>query len=319
MKPLNLLIVSIQREWLNLLEDSLSYAGYQFQIKKVDSKQSAIRAFYEAKYDLLISNCVLPDGKITDLADLLGSQLPCLVMSETHCPVTSQLTLAVTDTNYYMNCYDKLGWIPALENTLAKWRSNAEQKISQHLQNNDDLYRKVLARCAELLDNPELSASEAASSTFELVTEVLSLGRMYLCVALNAEDGGLQIVKKAEASGSGVSLKHSLSQSPLDIPYFSRWRPQFEAGHVLTELISELPASESKWLSRHDIQSLLAVPLRLEGKWIAYIAAEDTFDLRIWSEAEIELIVRLAALIQNSLFTSRKSTLSEAAILSNVA
>jgi hypothetical protein len=319
MKPLNLLIVAIQREWLNLLEDSLSYAGYQFRIKKVDSKQSAIKAFHEAKYDLLISNCVLPDGKITDLADLLGSQLPCLVMSETHCPVTAELTLAVTDTNYYMNCYDKVGWIPALENTLAKWRSNAEQKISQHLQSNDDLFKKVFARCTEILENEHEPINDRLTNAFELVIEVLNLGRMYLCTSSTSEDGRLQVNKVAEAVGMGVTPTHSFSQDPLDIPYFARWKTHFEAGKVVIELASDLPVSESKWLARHDIHSLLAVPVMVENKWVAYIALEDTFDLRAWSEAETALSVRLAALIQDKLFIPNQGSVSERALFGSVA
>ena len=321
MKPLNLLIVSIRNEWLGLLEDSLSYAGYQFQIKQVNSKQSAIKAFHESKYDLLISNCVLPDGKITDLANVLGSQLPCLVMTEGHCPVTAERVLAVTETNYYINCSNKLGWIPALENTLAKWHKTAQQKIDQHNQSHDNLYKKVLIRCEELLaaTGNNTTPHETIDSVFELLLEVMDLSRIYLCTPKLLSDGKLEITKRVEATASGVSLKHAFTKNPLEIPYFERWNASFSSGKMVSELLGDLGPKEQQWLSRHDIQSLLAIPIRTGQKWVAYMGAEDTFNAREWSEAETELLLSVSELIQKKYFISNKSSRLDQALFTSPA
>ncbi|NIJ53931.1 GAF domain-containing protein [Dyadobacter arcticus] len=317
MKPLSLLIVAIRKEWLNLLEDSLKYAGYHFQIKQVESKQSAIKAFYESKYDLLISNCILPDGTITDLANVLGSQLPCLIMSERHCPVTADKVLAVNETTYYIHCSNKLGWIPALENTLAVWRSNAQQKINAQLQSNDHFHKKVLARCQDIIaTEPE---EESITLIFELLLDVLDQSRVSLCVPYILSDGSLEIVIEKEVIGPGVSLKHSFSQNPLEIPYFNRWKAMLEKGRVVVELASDLHSNEKQWLSRHDIQSMVAVPIRIQGEWVAYIALEDTMNGKEWSVAEIELLVSVADLIKKEFHPTKKSARLDPAFLTSPA
>lgn len=316
MKPLNLLVVAIQNEYLGLLRDSLSYAGYQFQIKQASSKQTAIKAFHEAKYDLLISNCILPDGKITDLANVLGSQLPCLVMTEGHCPVTAERVLAVTETNYYINCSNKLGWIPALENTLAKWEDKAKQNLDQHIQNHDNLYKKVLARCTELLATNK-KANQGISDVFGLLIDVMDLSRAYLCLTRSGD--GREISKYTEAVAPGVSLKHTGSQDAAEIPYLERWTAQFRAGRVVAEMTNLLPALERQWFTRHDIQSLLAAPLRVNGQWIGYIAIEDTLNPREWTEAEEGLISAVTEAIQNKHFSHNTAARHNPELLTSLA
>nr|WP_295931639.1 GAF domain-containing protein [uncultured Dyadobacter sp.] len=317
MKPLNLLVVAIRNEWLGLLEDSLSYAGYQFRIKQANSKQSAIKAFHEAKYDLLISNCILPDGKITDLANVLGSQLPCLVMTEGHCPVTAERVLAVTETNYYINCSNKLGWIPALENTLSKWEDNAKQKLDQHIQNHDNLYKKVLARCNELLSGQK-KANQAISEVFHLLIEVMDLSRAYLCLK-SARHGEPFITRQTEAVAPGVTLKQARTEDPAEIPYLKRWAPLFEAGRTVAELNNLLPTLEQQLFTRRDIQSLLAVPIHVGGNWIGYIAIEDALNPREWTEAEEALMRSVADLIQKKHFTTVPSSRHNSELLTSPA
>ena len=215
MKPLNLLIVAIQKDYLALLEDSLGYAGYKFSIRQVASKQSAIEAFYESKYDLLISNCLLPDGKITDLANVLGNHLPCLVMTEGHCPVTAERVLAVTETSYYINCSNKLGWIPALENTLAKWKNNARKKIAQHNQNHESLHKKVLLRFEEEL------AADSLPNGFNLLLEVMDLSRIYLFTKnIKASGEADDLSLKSEVTAPGVPSKYA--GKSVKVPGFNR-------------------------------------------------------------------------------------------------
>ncbi|MCF2491014.1 hypothetical protein [Dyadobacter sp. CY347] len=300
MKPLNLLIVAIQKEYLALLEDSLGYAGYKFSIRQVASKQLAIEAFYESKYDLLISNCLLPDGKITDLANVLGSQLPCLVMTEGHCPVTAERVLAVTETTYYINCSNKLGWIPALENTLAKWKNNARKKIDQHNQNHESLYKKVLARCEDEL------AADSLSNAFLLLLEVMDLSRIYLYTKNQPATGDAQdLTLKIEVTAPGVPAKHS--GKTVKIPDFSRWTALFDAKKPVTEPSGNMTGAEIQWFSQQDAQSMLAVPVQGNVGWSGFVGLEDTLNNREWSHAEIGLIESVAALIQTKNSLSAKT------------
>ncbi|SKC05405.1 hypothetical protein [Dyadobacter psychrophilus] len=301
MKPLNLLIVAIQKEYLALLEDSLGYAGYKFSIRQVASKQSAIEAFYESKYDLLISNCLLPDGKITDLANVLGSQLPCLVMTEGHCPVTAERVLAVTETSYYINCSNKLGWIPALENTLAKWKNNARKKIAQHNQNHESLYKKVLARCEDEL------AANSLSNAFSLLLEVMDLSRIYLYIKNQPATGDAQdLTLKIEITAPGVPAKHTAKT--IKSPAFNRWNALFDAKKPVLEPSANMTGAEIQWFGQQDAQSMLAVPVQGNMGWTGFIGLDDTLNNREWTQAEIALIESVATLIQKKNATSGQTS-----------
>ncbi|KAA0993056.1 GAF domain-containing protein [Dyadobacter aurulentus] len=308
MKPLKLLIVAMKEEWLNLLEDSLRYEGYNFHIKQVNSKQAAIKAFRESKYDLLISNHALPDGAINDLATVLGSQLPCMVMSEGQCPVTSEKVLAIKDSNYYINCYNKLDWIPALENTIEKWQSNARQDLDDHIKNHDTLYKKSLNRCIELLSggNQQKDADALTAEAFEMLLEVMSVSRIYLCAALHSPDKTFAIRQTVEVSAAGVPAKVLFTENPLEIPFFDRWTKLFEKGQTVFERLDHFPVNDHQWLSRHGIQSLMAVPIGKGSKWLGYIAVEDNLNIRAWTEAEKELIAAVAKLIPQHYFLTSK-------------
>ncbi|CAG5069306.1 hypothetical protein DYBT9623_02042 [Dyadobacter sp. CECT 9623] len=310
MKPLKLLIVAMNEQWLNLLEESLTNAGYHFQIRQVNSKQAAIKAFRESKYDLLISNYALPDGAISDLATVLGSQLPCMVVSEGQCPVSSEKVLAIQDSNYYINCYSRLDWIPALENTIEKWQSNARQDINAHLRNHDSLYKKSLNRCMELLSgaSTQKEADALTTEAFEMLLEVMDLSRIYLCSALHAPDNTFVIRQMIEVSAAGVAAKMLFTENPKEIPFFDHWTKSFEQGHTVAERLDAFPATERQWLGRHGIQSLMAAPIGRGTKWLGYMAIEDNLNIREWTPAETELIVAVANLLPQHYFLTSKSS-----------
>jgi DNA-binding NarL/FixJ family response regulator len=302
MEPLNLLIVAIKIEWQHLVAESLEKAGYNYQIKYVPTKQSALQACHEAKFDMVISNCTLPDGQVADLVSVLGKLVPCLVMAEGQCPVTSEHALSLLASDFYITSTEQTSWLVAMENAISKWKANAQINLDKHLQDSSNLHKRILARCEEELSSPALTneqAEHSISNVFNLLLEVLELSRIYLCVKKPLPDGEQIIVQKNEVSAPGINQR---SRTLNEIPYFSRWNSLFKSKQPVLGLSSSLPAKEQQWLNQRDAESLLAVPIHNNGNWNGFIGLEDVLNPRQWSAAEIGLMESVADLIEKKHF-----------------
>jgi len=309
MEPLHLLVVAIRQDWQPLISESLVKAGYQFQARKVDSKQQALEAFHQAKFDLVISNCTLPDGDVADLVSVLGRLSPCLVMAEGHCPTSSEKALSLLATDFYITSSEQSSWLSAMETTLSKWKSNAEQNIEKIHQSSTSLHRKVLAICEEELSGQSISdkqSDRSISNVFTIILEALDLSRIYLYTKKSLPNGEETIIRQSEISAPGVN---SRTVKTSDVPYFNRWSNLFQSKkHVQGDLTS-LPDGEHQWLTQRDAQSILAVPIYNNETWNGFIGMEDMMNLRQWSEGEINLLESVANLIQQ-----RKLTLASPAL-----
>ncbi|MBE9461764.1 GAF domain-containing protein [Dyadobacter subterraneus] len=302
MEPLKLLIVSIRNEWQSLIVESLNAAGYIYKIKIAATKQLALQACYHDKFDLVISNCTLPDGQVSDLVSVLGNQIPCLVMAEGVCPVNADKALSILATNFYITSANKISWLEAMETTLAKWQQNALVRLAQMDQNKQSFHEKVLARCEEELTSFNFRSEKdcCVMNTLNLLTEALDVSRAYICQKVKLPDTFFGIIKTSEYRAPGVynqDKTYLADSSSAWYPYFKRWDKLFENRQPIANLLKELPESEQNMFQNRDIQSILAVPFFYKKQWAGFIGLEDTMNQREWTFDEIELVQSVCALI----------------------
>ncbi|CAG4998512.1 hypothetical protein DYBT9275_02015 [Dyadobacter sp. CECT 9275] len=303
MEPLNLLIVAIRTEWKFLISDSLQKAGYTFTETHVSSKQEALEACNYSRYDLVISNCRLPDGDVADLVSVIGKLFPCLVMAEGKCPVNSEKALSLLATDFYITSSEQSSWISAVENALSQWKKNAQQNLREQRLKHSTLHKKVLTRVEEELSSEEEyeHSDSKISSVLTLLLEVLDLSRIYLCAKQSPSEGEPTLLGKTEIVAPGVK-KVTYKDASVSVPYFNRWNTIFSAKQPVTGTLTTLPPGEQQWLNYRDSQSLLAVPILSDDNWEGFIGLEDSFNAREWSTEEINLIESVAELIKDKHF-----------------
>lgn len=309
MEPLNLLIVAIRESWQPLISDSLTQAGYQFTVQKAESKQQALAACSLTKFDLVISNCTLPDGQVADLLLVLGRLSPCLVMSEGHCPVSSERALSLLATDFYITSSEQSSWLSAMETTLSQWKSKAQENIESFQHNSTLLHKKVLAVFEEELSTDpatETQANHSISNAFKIILEALDLSRIYLYTRKSLPNGEETIVQENEVSA--ISVKRRVANN-TEFPYFKRWNALFESKLPVRSDLTSLPASEQQWLNARDTQSILAVPIHYNDNWQGFIGVEDMLNSRQWSDSEVDLVKSLASLIQQKQLSLHAQTL----------
>ncbi|BAY40582.1 diguanylate cyclase/phosphodiesterase with FHA and GAF sensor [Nostoc sp. NIES-2111] len=80
----------------------------------------------------------------------------------------------------------------------------------------------------------------------------------------------------------------------------SRWYTILYSGHSINELTRELPAAERELLRRDGVQSLLLVPLHLEGQFWGFLGLADCSQERYWSKHEESTLLTMAASISGA-------------------
>ncbi|GLU53553.1 GAF domain-containing protein [Dyadobacter frigoris] len=296
MEPLQLLVVSLKGKSQTLIENSLAEANYSFKITHADSKQNALQACGEKKFDILISNCKLSDGPVTDLVSVLGDLLPCLVMAEGKCPFTAESILFIPETNYYISCSEQISWLTHLENTMAIWENAAKERIALFNQNYNNLFERALLRCAEELSPANESTENAVLNTLDLLREVLDISRVYICRKYGAANHVTEIVQTLEVCAPGVASKNR-KNSNTDYPYYKSWDSSFSAQKPVQIKYSALEADQKSWWQTRDMQSFLAIPISYKESWDGFIGFEDSMHPRDWSNSEISFLKSVSELI----------------------
>jgi DNA-binding NarL/FixJ family response regulator len=302
MDPLKLLIVAIRKEWQSLITESLHTAGYTFEETRVTTKQAAIEACKTARFDLVISNCTLPDGDVADLVSVLGKLLPCLVMAEGQCPVNSEKALSLLATDFFITSSDQSSWISAVENALSQWKTNAQKNLASQMMDHSTLHQKVLERVEEEMIHSDIS------QVLALLLEVLGVSRIYLYAKDHSSQEGQGYVRQSEALAPGFETNKRMAPTPAS---FSRWDQLLAARQpVVLGNADALPPTEKQWLNQRDAQSLLAVPILSNDTLSGFLRLEDTLQLRQWSPDEINLLESVAEIIEDKHFKQKNNSYS---------
>ncbi len=303
MEELKLLVVSLRGRSQELIENSLTGANYNFTVTHADSKKEALQAFGQQKFDLLISNCKLPDGTVTDLAGVLGDLLPCLVMAEGKCPFTAESILFVPETNYYISCSEQVSWLTHLESTMAIWEGAAKVRIAGFNNNYGELLDKALLHCAEALSPLTLEAGTTENpilNTLGILCEVLDVSKVYLCKKTVSGNGTVNLTRTILAcSDDFVNSETAENAAAKPYPYFRRWDRLFTDQHPVKISWETLNREEHTWWTENGIQSFLAVPVSFKENWDGFIGLEDSLHPREWSDTEISFLESVADLIHD--------------------
>ncbi|MBC8182509.1 PAS domain S-box protein [candidate division KSB1 bacterium] len=97
-----------------------------------------------------------------------------------------------------------------------------------------------------------------------------------------------------------------LHNFPYKAGGMGRWEENLKDNKIIIRHIKDFPASEKEILGSQSIQSILAVPIRVEGKWWGFIGFDHCKVEHEWFPAEIEAI-RTAAAILGAMLERKKA------------
>jgi len=172
------------------------------------------------------------------------------------------------------------------------------KQVEQALQDKDYLLAGVAIATNILLTEKDLKS--AINQSLELLCAAASVDRV--CV--------VEIPKPAKTNKCTVSPLYesakemekatddsSQSHSCTGYPATSRWYGILSAGHLIKGFVRDFPESERNVLEAQNIQSLLAIPIFLEGLFWGYIGFYDCHSERIWTGIDISILQAAVASI----------------------
>jgi len=133
--------------------------------------------------------------------------------------------------------------------------------------------------------------------------------RVYIFENEELETGELATSQRFEwASDVVVSQidNPDLQQVPWQSSGMGRWQRLMEKGEVVCGRVADFPDEERAILAPQGIQSLAAVPIRVEQRWWGFIGFDDCIFERDWSSMEIDSL-RVVANTLGVLFERREA------------
>ncbi len=173
-----------------------------------------------------------------------------------------------------------------------------ERKEAEALLANRLRYEEGIAACSRTL----LEGRGDEDALKEALTHLLraaDVGRVYIFENFEDAQDGLCIRQTHEVRAPGI---HPEIDNPIlqHMPYkegFSRWQAILSRGEHINGKISTFPEVERGLLESQSIQSILALPIQLSGKWFGFIGFDDVMRARDWGEEDIRLLQTAAEMI----------------------
>ncbi|MEA4907650.1 MAG: GAF domain-containing protein [Anaerolineaceae bacterium] len=101
-----------------------------------------------------------------------------------------------------------------------------------------------------------------------------------------------------QAGAAGPELERNL----LQIPNYPDWERSLSANLVIQANVQDCSPAEGAILRQCEIQSLIVVPIFVEGRWWGFISFDECRQLRRWSAAEVEVLKVAASVLGAAIY-----------------
>lgn len=180
-------------------------------------------------------------------------------------------------------------------------RIHAEKSAATRLR-----YEEGLATCSQALLKYE-NMSKALVSAIEGLREAANAGRVYIYENFDHPVDKLSMRKLYETYAPGVNS--DIEKQPLPhIPYkngFQRWKKFLSRGSKISGKIKNFPEGEKELLSAKNVQSILVLPITVDGRWFGFIGFDNVTSEQAWNEEDIRLLQTASEMIGG--YISRRS------------
>lgn len=170
-----------------------------------------------------------------------------------------------------------------------------QRKNEESIKRRDTLLQGVATATTQLLTVNDYESSVVQA--LETLGRAAEVDRVY--VFKNHRDplnGELLTSQRFEWARDAVAPQIN-NPDLQNIPYdqgFAYWRRILETGQPLNGLVRDFPPTTRQALEAQSIQSLLAVPINVDGQWWGFIGFDDCQTERIWGANDVSTLTTMA-------------------------
>ncbi|MGG6296517.1 PAS domain S-box protein [Leptolyngbya sp. AN02str] len=161
----------------------------------------------------------------------------------------------------------------------------------------DNLLQGVASATNCLLTIPELDA--AIPKALAILGETAEVDRVYIYANHPhhvTREMAMSMKYEWVRAGVAPSLPQTHWQNqPYSAFGLKRWYQAFQTGQSIRSVVQEMPPREQELLSRDGIQSIIMVPIFVEGNLWGFIGFDDCTHARAWTASEESILVVSAA------------------------
>ena len=171
------------------------------------------------------------------------------------------------------------------------------KRAEQVLRDKDYLLGGVAIATNILLTENDLGS--AINQALELLSAAADVDRAYVVEIYKPGVGEHTASLRYEWSSDNINAKKDKSDLCSRYSYLEarRWIEMLSAGHLIKGLVRDFPESERKALQSQSIQSILAIPVSIEGRFWGFIGFDDCHSERVWSGIDVSILQAAAASI----------------------
>lgn len=182
----------------------------------------------------------------------------------------------------------------------------AQKETEAALREREALLEAVADAMQDLLLSED--SAEAIGRAFERLGRATRADRVYLFEAHDEPGTGVALIsQRYEWSRNAVAPQidnPELQNVPFDEVY-ARWHRVLRDRGIIAAHVADMPADERPLLEAQDIQSLLVVPIHLDGRLWGFIGFDACHEARAWSGAEQATLTAAAGAIGKALSQQR--------------
>jgi PAS domain S-box-containing protein len=148
----------------------------------------------------------------------------------------------------------------------------------------------------------ETNLEAAINQTIELLGTTIAVDGVYIYQNYDTEMGEhhARMRYKWEENAPMQRKINALSDFPYS-PNMSRWYDMLSADHIIKGLMKDLPDPERFMLIPQNIQSILAIPIFINGEFWGFISFNDCSPERIWTGNIVPILQAATASIGGSI------------------
>lgn len=171
------------------------------------------------------------------------------------------------------------------------------KRVEQALQNKDYLLAGVAVATNILLTEKELEP--AIDQALELLGSAAKVDRAYV-VKIHEPGAGEHTAsmcyKWVRDTDEAERSNPRVDECSI-YPAISRWLEPLSSGHLIRGKARDFPESERKVLEVQSIQSILAIPISIEGRFWGFIGFDNCYSERVWTGNDVSILQAAAASI----------------------
>ena len=182
---------------------------------------------------------------------------------------------------------------PSVGGIVFNARDITERKRAEAALRRRDAILRAVAFAAECFLKRAASWEESIEEVLERLGRAAEASRVYVFENYTGKGGEELTSQRYEWVAQGISAQigdPSLKAFPYRAAGFDRWLETLGRGSLVYGHTRTFPKAERQVLRAQDIESIMAVPVFVEGEWWGFIGFDECEREREWSAAEIEAL-----------------------------